>query len=391
MAYRTNALLRAVAPPPIAEAHGWVAGRDFPPEKPLLDLAQAVPAYPPAAELSDHLAAAVQQPATARYTEILGRPVLRSALAADLSGAYGGTISRDKVAITAGCNQTFCLAVMALAGPGDAVILPAPYYFNHQMWLEMLGVTPIHLPFRADRGGVPDHADAARLITPNTRAIILVTPNNPTGAIYPAEAIRAFYRLAKENDLALVLDETYRDFLPGSERPHDLFGDADWAETLIHLYSFSKVFSLTGYRVGALVAAEALLAEVVKAADCVAICAPAIAQEAALFGLQRLAGFRAEKRNDVLERVAQFSAVFQRNDLAYELVSAGAFFAYVRHPFDGEAATDVARRLAAEENILCLPGSMFGPDQESYLRFALANIDGDAMDALGARLVASQA
>ena len=349
-----------------------------------------MPAYPPAEALTEHLAQAVRRPETARYTPILGRDDLRAALAAALADAYGGRVTRDRVAITAGCNQAFCLALMALAGPGDAVILAAPSYFNYQMWLEMMGVSPVYLPFRPERGGVPDPADAELRITPRTRAIVLVTPNNPTGAIYPPETLHAFHALARAHGLALVLDETYRDFLPGDAPPHGLFARPDWDETLVHLYSFSKVYSLTGYRVGALVGAPGLLAEVAKAADCVAICAPAIAQEAALFGLRNLAAFRAGKRRLVLERVARFRALFERDDLAYDLVSAGAFFAYVRHPFAGTPAAAVARRLALEENLLCLPGSAFGPDQESYVRFALANIDADATTALGDRLVASQ-
>ena len=390
IAYRINPAVAAVSPPPIAEIAGLAAGRAFPPGKPLLDLAQAVPAYPPAEALTDHLAQAARRPETARYTAILGRDSLRSALAAALSDAYRGRVTQGQVAITAGCNQAFCLALMALAGPGDEVILPAPSYFNYRMWLEMLGVSPLYLPFRPERGGVPDPADAEARITPRTRAIVLVTPNNPTGAIYPPETIHAFHRVAQAAGLALVLDETYRDFLPGDAPPHGLFARPDWDETLIHLYSFSKVYSLTGYRVGALVAGGGLLAEIAKVADCVTICAPAIAQEAALFGLRHLAAFRAEKRRLVLERVARFRALFERESLAYALVSAGAFFAYVRHPFGGTRAADVARRLVERENILCLPGSAFGPDQEPYLRFALANIGTDAMAALADRLVASQ-
>ena len=377
-------------PPPIAEIAALARGRSFPADKPLLDLAQAVPAWPPAEALTRHLAEAVREPETARYTPILGRDALRDALAASLSGAYGGDVTRERVAIAAGCNQAFCLALMALAGPGDEAILAAPSYFNYQMWLEMLGTAPVYLPFRPERGGVPDPADARARITPRTRAIVLVTPNNPTGAIYPPETIHAFHDLAREAGIALVLDETYRDFLPDDAPPHGLFARPGWEETLVHLYSFSKVYSLTGYRVGALVAAERLLAEVAKAADCVAICAPAVAQEAALFGLRHLADFRAGKRRLVLERVARFRAVFARDTLAYAPISAGAFFAYVRHPFAGVPAAAVARRLIEEENVLCLPGSAFGPGQDGYLRFALANIDGDAMAALGDRLEASQ-
>lgn len=379
-----------MTPPPIPEIAGLVSGRDFPEDKPLLDLAQAVPAWPPADALTRHLAEVVGRPETARYTPILGRDALRDALAAVLSEAYGGQVTRERVAITAGCNQAFCLALMALAGPGDEAILAAPSYFNYQMWLEMQGVAPVYLPFRPERGGVPDPADAGGRINPRTRAIVLVTPNNPTGAIYPPETIQTFHDVARKAGLALVLDETYRDFLPGESPPHGLFARRDWDESLVHLYSFSKAYSLTGYRVGALVAAERLIAEMAKAADCVAICAPAVAQEAALFGLRRLTDFRADKQRLVLERVARFRAVFERNTLAYELISAGTFFAYVRHPFAGVPAVEVARRLALEENVLCLPGSAFGPDQNDYLRFALANIDDDAMAALGDRLEASQ-
>ena len=161
IAYRLNPALRSVIPPPIAAISRLAAGRAFPADKPLLDLAQAVPAYPPADALTDHLATAVRQPEMARYTPIVGREDLRGALADELSETYGGRVTPDRVAITAGCNQAFCLALMALAGSGDEVVLAAPSYFNYQMWLEMLGVSPVYLPFRPERGGVPDPADAA--------------------------------------------------------------------------------------------------------------------------------------------------------------------------------------------------------------------------------------
>ncbi len=390
MSYRVNPLLGAVAAPPIAEAHRWIEGRSFPPEKPLLDLAQAVPGYAPDEALATHLAGEAVRPETARYTEIEGRPALRAALAEHMSAFYRGRVAPAQVCITAGCNQAFCLAMMALAQAGDEVILPAPFYFNHQMWLEMLGVRPVHLSFQPERAGVPDAIEAARLLGPRCRAIVLVTPNNPTGAIYPPPVIDAFYRLAKERGVALVLDETYKDFLPDDGPPHALFQEPDWPETLVQLYSFSKVFALTGYRVGALLAGPALLAEVAKAMDCVAICAPRIGQAAALFGLGHLEAWRQDKRRLILSRIGALQEAFRRNELNYALISAGAYFAYVRHPFAGTPAADVAWRLAAEHNLLCLPGSMFGPGQEAYLRFAFANMEAARMPEIVQRLVDSQ-
>src|SRR5262245_60414822 len=386
MSFRVNPSLAAVAEPPIAEAHGWIKGRDFPADKPLIDVAQALPGYPPPKALTDHLARVIGEPTMARYTDIDGLPELREALAADTAAAYGAAIDPGQVTITAGCNQAFCLAILALAGAGDEVILPLPYYFNHQMWLDMQGIRSVHLPFRADRGGVPDPAEAAAMITPRTRAIVLVTPNNPTGAIYPPDIIAAFYRLAQAHDLALVLDETYRDFLPDDAPPHGMFREPDWPDTLVHLYSFSKVFCLTGYRVGAVVCGPRLGTPIAKAMDTVAICAPRIGQVAALEGLRALGDWRRANTALMRDRLAALRQAFHRNDLGYEPVSAGAYFAYVRHPFDGMPAAAVARRLADRQNILCLPGSMFGSGQEGYLRFAFANVAAEAMPDIAARL-----
>src|SRR5690606_30186882 len=189
---------------------------------------------------------------------------------AQWSAAYGGAIDSEEVAITQGCNQAFCTAMSALAGAGDEVILPTPWYFNHKMWLDMMGVAAV--PLATGPGLVPDADAAAALITPRTRAIVLVTPNNPGGAEYPAASLRAFFDHARDRGLALIVDETYRDFDSRSGAPHDLFTDPGWRGTLIHLYSFSKAFRLTGHRVGALVADRGFLAECEKFLDCVAIC-----------------------------------------------------------------------------------------------------------------------
>jgi aspartate/methionine/tyrosine aminotransferase len=385
MSYRLSSIQR-VCDPPIAQAYAWVAGRTFPPGKPLIDVSQAVPGYPPPAELTACLAGRMGEPAMARYTDNAGIPELRLALAQDIEAHYGGHVAADQVFVTAGCNQAFCFVIQSIAAPGDEVILPLPCYFNHQMWCDMQGVRAVHLPFRADRAGVPDPADAAALLSERTRAIVLVSPNNPTGATYPEDVIAEFARLARSADAALVIDETYRDFLHHDDPPHGLFRDSRWGDVLVHLYSFSKVFCLTGYRVGALVCGAGLLREVAKVMDTVAICAPRIGQEAALEGLRGHGAWRAERRALMRGRLEALCRAFEDPDIGYRLVSAGAYFAYVEHPFDGEPSARVARLLADEQNLLCLPGSMFGPGQERYLRFAFANVEADRMAEIGKRL-----
>lgn len=385
-----NPLLTAVAAPPIAEAQRWVEGRFFPADRPLIDLAQAVPGYAPPEALVAHLAERLRDPAVHRYTAILGLPALRAALAARFARYYGGTIGPANVAITAGCNQAFCLVMAALARPGDQVVLPLPYYFNHRMWLDATGIQALHPAFRPDAGGVPDVEEVARLITDRTRAIVLVTPNNPTGAIYPAETLRAFYELAKRRGIALVLDETYIDFLPTDDRPHDLFQDPDWGSTVVHLYSFSKVFAITGHRVGAVTAGPALMAQIEKAMDCVAICAPRIGQEAALFGLEQLGGWVQGNTASMRERATVFRTALSQLE-GWRLVSLGAFFAYLEHPYPGRDAVEVARGLALEHNLLTLPGSMFGPGQDRFLRVAFANVGSDVAPIVADRLTAALA
>ena len=381
-----NAQIDQAVEPPIAEAQSWIAGRVFPAEAPLLDLCQAVPSYPPAPELRAHLAARVDLFTTAQYTAIQGLPHLRQALATHMADFYAGDINADDVLISAGCNQAFCLAMMALAGKGDEVILPVPHYFNHKMWLDMTGAVAIDLPFRADRGGIPDPEQAATLITPRTRAIVLVTPNNPTGAIYPPDVIAAFADLCQRHGIALVIDETYKDFVDPDNARHRLFGNPKWRDTVIQLYSFSKVFSLTGYRVGSLIAGPAVIAAVTKVMDTVSICAPHIGQEAAYQGLSVAWDWVAEKRAMLDHRRAALTAIFEAEDLGYELISAGAYFAYVRHPFRGIAARTVAENLARHHNLLCLPGSFFGSGQEDCLRLAYANAPAEQMGAVAKRL-----
>lgn len=383
-----NPLVAAVSPPPIPEVHRWVQGCEFPPDRPLIDVAQAVPADPPPPSLTERLAELVRAPDTCRYTPVEGLDGLREALANDINAKYGGRVSAANVLITAGCNQAFCLAVMALAGRGDEVVLPVPYYFNHQMWMESVGVRPVHLPFCPSSGGVPSHDDAAQSIGAKTKALVLVTPNNPTGAVYPRGDLQGFFNLAKRNGIALLVDETYRDFLATSEPPHALFLAADWPETLVHLYSFSKVFSLTGYRVGAIVASEGFIEQAAKLMDCVAICAPRLGQEAALFGLRNLSEWRNANAARMHRRLDAFRVALASVP-EFQLVSAGAYFAYVRHPFHLSSSLEVARRLATRHGVLCLPGSIFGPDQDEFLRFAFANVPEEAISAVARRLSAS--
>ena len=251
----------------------------------LLDLAQAAPQYPPAPEVVEHVARVARDERGGTYTDVPGLPQLREAFAAELTRDYGGVVKPANVVVTAGCNQAFSLVAAAVASPGDEVIMPLPYYFNHDMWLRMNGVTPVYLEPGPDL--LPHAATAEALITPRTSAIALVTPGNPSGATVSPAGVAAFAEVARRHDIALILDETYRSFRGTGEPAHHLFADPEWARTVVSLHSFSKDLAIPGYRVGAVVASRQLNQQVCKLLDCIAICAPRIGQEAAWAGLTR--------------------------------------------------------------------------------------------------------
>lgn len=380
-----NPLLAGTEGAPIPAAGAWLASYDGT-AGPAINLSQAVPGRAPEPELLAALAAAAGSAEGARYGAILGDEALRAALAADISRTYRGEVRAHDIAITAGCNQAFFVTLMTLAKAGDEVILPTPWYFNYKMTLDMLGMAAVPLPCAAENGFVPDVAQARALITPRTRALALITPNNPTGAIYDHATIAAFAALAKEAGIRLVLDETYRDFLPNGhdEAAHDLFTRSDWREVLVHLYSFSKSYAVPGQRIGALAGGADFLEQLTKVMDSLQICAPRTGQIALAGAVEPLLPARRRMRGEFNARARLFTQEIAQAK-GWELTSIGAYFAYLRHPFTREGFA-VAEALAREAGILTLPGAFFGPGQDDFLRVAFANVEDERLIGLGARL-----
>ncbi|ETX16571.1 hypothetical protein OCH239_01735 [Roseivivax halodurans JCM 10272] len=375
--------------PPVMEARRWLEGVTFPAGRPLLNVSQAAPVDPPPEPLRAAMAEALNDPATHLYGPVLGNSDLREELAVAWARHYGGAVSADEIAITAGCNQAFAAVIAALCGEGDEVILPVPWYFNHKMWLDMEGVRAVALATGADL--IPDAEAARALVTERTKAIALVSPNNPGGVEYPAATLSAFRDLAAEHGLRLIVDETYRDFDSRSGAPHDLRAEGP-DPTLVQLYSFSKAYRLTGHRVGAIVADPGLLAEVEKFLDTVAICAPQIGQRAALWGLRHLDQWVAGERDEILRRRAAIEANMPVLEArGWRLMGLGAYFAYLEHPFETRSDA-LARDLVAEQSVLCLPGTIFMPEGDAsgarQIRLAFANVDEEQIAELFRRLAA---
>lgn len=382
---RFNPLVAGQSPPPVPAVQAWAHAYDGR-HGPLLDLSQAVPGYPPHPDLLAWLGEAAADRAFAGYGPIEGEAALRQAYAAHVGALYGAPIGGSNIQITSGCNQAFFAAAMAIAGAGERILMTNPCYFNHETTLAMLGIGFDYVDLDPASGFLPDADRVEAAFAGGAKALALVTPNNPTGAVYPPELLRRLFDICRERGAWLILDETYRDFLPpGSQPPHGLLGVDGWEDNLVQLYSFSKSFCIPGHRLGAVTASPAMVEEIAKIMDNLQICAPRPPQAAVAKGLPALADWRENNRREILARAQALRAAMTRLP-GWELQSLGAYFAFVRHPFGETPSRLVAERMAREAGVVVIPGEFFGKRQEGSLRFAFANADGAAIRTLPERL-----
>ncbi|KAJ3759197.1 PLP-dependent transferase [Lentinula raphanica] len=445
LSFKFSKSILSTISPPIPTAYKWIPkskSTRTSPNLEVLDMSQGVPGTVPHPILQQSLRETSARSDAWGYCPAEGEWKLREVLAREMRGIYYGhrkrkvDISPEDIAITSGCNLAFVATIMAIADAGDEVILPVPWYFNHQMTLTLLGITPVPLITSPESSFLPSPTLASTLITSKTRAIALVTPNNPTGAVYPPSLIAQFAELAKENGLALILDETYRDFIVGSddlsdtiERPHGLFDTTDseskgeseyhsgsitsnvdknlpWRSTLISLYSFSKSYRIPGHRLGAITASPELLKEIGKVLDTLQICAPrvpqlALAKEFSASSLEKeveeTTSVLAALKSDILStslaihaRQRLFKDTLEKEAPNWKVVSQGAYYAFVQHPFLSQSSEDVCQKLVEEVGVRVLPGSFFFDkdlditeslsfksklnELDRYIRFSVANV-----------------
>ncbi|EPS99007.1 hypothetical protein FOMPIDRAFT_1164550 [Fomitopsis schrenkii] len=401
LAFRLSRGIEATNKPPIPQAFEWAEAYVATPERPLLNMSQGVPGIPPPQEVLDALATASSDPTNCGYIPNEGDPAFRQASVEEMKHRYGQDIdvTADDIAITAGCNLAFVSIVMALADAGDEMILPLPWYFNHEMTLTTLGIKTVLLPTRPDDGFMPSPEACESLITPRTKAVVLVTPNNPTGCVYPPSLLEDFAKLARKHNIALVVDETYRDFVTTGP-PHQLFKPSaipgwDWRATFIHLYSFSKAYCIPGHRLGLLCASPSLIPHVNAALDSLQICAPRPPQVALAPLLASLRPFIDATARAVEHRHQLFRRVLPAH---WRIGSQGGYYAFVKHPFTHVHANTVCKRLAQELGVVVLPAGFFGPSQlskpgeqpERWIRFSVANVDDDKVRLVCERLEESE-
>jgi aspartate/methionine/tyrosine aminotransferase len=350
-----------------------------------ISLGQGMVSWGPPPEAIDAARDACGAAASHRYGPVEGDPALVEALARKLRVENGLDLGGTRILVTAGSNMAFLSVVQAITVPGDEIVLPSPFYFNHEMAVRIADCVPVVVP--TDTSYQIDPDALARAITPRTRAIVTVSPNNPSGAVYPAGALRAVNELCARRGLVHIADEAYEYFTwDGTSHfsPGSLPGAG--AHT-VSLYSLSKAYGFAGWRVGYMVIPERFNDAVYKVQDTVLICPPLVSQAAALaclaIGRAWTVAFLeplAAVRRDVLALFAEIA------DCCDVPSPGGAFYCLprIRTPLDGMT---LMRRLVREHRVAAIAGETFGLTGACYLRVSYGALAADTVHEGMRRLV----
>ncbi len=371
----------AIPLPIIPQVAAWI--REHPGT---LSLGQGVAGYGPPPEAWSELRRLADEPLLHRYQPVTGLPELTAALRADLERR--SRIPRQDprgLMVTAGANAAFLQAMLAILDVDDEVILPVPCYFNHEMAIGMAGGRAVLVP--SDDRYIPDPDAIARAITPRTRAVVTVSPNNPSGAVFPEPILRAIHELCVRRGLFHISDETYERFVHGGARhvSPGAFPGAD--QHTISLFSFSKAYGLASWRVGCVLFPPALQEDMVKIQDTNLICPPVASQLAALGCLRAGDDWVSARIREVGEtRDRVLARLKDLGDQARFGASDGAFYVLLAVA-SRESPLEVTRRLIAEHRVAVIPGSAFGFTQGCLLRVAYGALDPRTADEGVGRLV----
>ena len=342
----------------------------------VISLGQALPFFgPPAAALAA-ARAALDGPDVNIYSTDPGLPRLRALLSARLATTAGIESTADDLMITAGANHAFMLAATTLVDPGDEVVLPAPLFTNHDMAVRALGATVVEAPVSDRVTFAVRWSDVEPHLTPRTKAVVLCTPSNPTGAVLePREGVRIVEELARRN-IFVISDETYMQFV--FEGAHwSAASVPGWRRNVVVVGTFSKCFGMMGWRVGFMLADAAVCAEAVKVQDAMIICAPVISQIAAEAAVRESWDHPQSFREGLLERRQAMIDGLARIPQLRWTPTGGAFFGFVR--VDGcDDSAALAASLLEQVHVVTIPGSAFGRSGEGHLRlsYGAASVEG---------------
>lgn len=334
-----------------------------------ISLGQGVVYYGPPPTAIERIAQFLANPEHHKYQAIEGIPPLLEAIRTKLIRENRIAVDAGSaIVVTAGSNMGFMNAILAILDPGDEVILQTPYYFNHEMGVRMANGQPV-LVSTDDRYQLRLEA-IQQAITPRTKAIVTISPNNPTGAVYPEADLRAVNELCRRHGIYHIHDAAYEYFTYDGTIAFAPGSIPDSNAHTISLFSLSKAYGFASWRIGYMVLPTQLLTAVRKIQDTILICASAVSQYAAVGALETGVDYCRQKLESIA-RVRQLclQELAALQDICTIPPADGAFYFLLKLHFDLDAF-ELVKRLIQEYKVAALPGTTFGMEQGCYLRIA---------------------
>jgi aspartate/methionine/tyrosine aminotransferase len=308
------------------------------------------------------------------YSSNYGIPELREAIAEKLYRENG--LSYDpgtEIIVTVGTNEAVFMSMMALLNPGEEVLIPDPCWLHYFYCAQMAGAVPVSVPLREEKGFNPQIEDFRSRLTSKTRMIVINTPNNPTGAVFDQGVLEAFASLARERNLFILSDEIYEKMVYDGARHWSIASFPGMKERTITINGFSKIFAMTGWRLGYAAADQALISGLIRIHQYTTVCATTFAQWG---GVEALRGSQLEAERMVQE-------FDRRRHLVYEALQAmpgirvlkpkGAFYIFPNISSTGKTPENLCDYLLDEAKIALVPGTTLGEYGNEFIRISYAN------------------
>ena len=334
----------------------------------LITLGRADPDLPTPPHIVEAAKRALDHGAT-HYTHWQGQGDLREAVAEKCRREYHVEAHPDEVIVTAGSQEAMYVTFQALLDPGDEVLLADPHYTSYSRAIRLAGGVPVCVPTRESRAFVVDPEEMEARISPRTKLMVVVTPENPTGAVIPAETVAELARVAERHNLLVVADDIYERFVYEGPPHASAASVPGLAGRVIIINGFSKTYAMTGWRVGYMVVPRPLVPAMETIKHTLTICAPAVSQAAALAALtgpqecvDEMRRVYADRRRILLDGLEPLGMGGRW--------SRGALYVFARVPPTGQSGYEFCAHLLTEANVLLFPGTAFG-DGAGYIRMTL--------------------
>ena len=360
-----------------------------------ISLAQGIPDFDTPEFIKRRVEKALKRGVVAKYSLSPGLPELRELIEESLEKEDMYYDWEKEILVTAGSIEGITATIMAITDPGDEVIIPEPTYTSYREVINLAGCKPVFVPLREDRGWALEIEKYKQAITPKTKAIFYCNPNNPTGTIYTKEQLLELADLAEQNDLFLISDEVYKDFIYDQKEFFSLAQVPELRQRLIRIFSFSKAFAMTGWRIAYLHSDKRNVQEIIKVHDSLVTCAPVISQYGAMgaleIGEENIAKFShkyKQRRDLICHRLQRLKEAFDfvTPDSAYYIFPKISLkLAKKLEDGHGPLLTEQGRPdswrfafwLLRKAQVAVVPGVAFGPNGEGHIRMSFGRQEND--------------